>query len=89
MLEACKTNLGADYPNILISMGNLAMVLGKRGLQEEAEKLELEVLEACKTNLGVDHPNTLTAMYNLAFIWYDCGRIDDALVLMKDCYDLR
>ncbi|KXX72981.1 Protein SERAC1, partial [Madurella mycetomatis] len=42
VMETSKTKLGADHPDTLTSMGNLASTLWNQGRWEEAEKLEVQ-----------------------------------------------
>ncbi|KAL2197093.1 hypothetical protein P885DRAFT_68976 [Corynascus similis CBS 632.67] len=103
-LEAVKIReevLGAEHPDTLTSMANLASTywnqgrweeaekLDIQGRWEEAEKLDIQVMETRKTKLGPDHPNTLTSMYNLAHVWKDMGHHKDAVSMIRTCYDLR
>lgn len=60
----CK--LGANYPNTLANIANLAYIYRKQDRLDEAETLKLQVMEICKAKLGADHPDTLTNMANLA-----------------------
>ena len=71
VMETFKTKLGADYPDTLASMANLASTYRNQGRWEEAEKLEVEVMETFKKKLGADYPNTLTSMGNLASMYGD------------------
>ncbi|KAM7189791.1 hypothetical protein V8F33_009817 [Rhypophila sp. PSN 637] len=64
-----KTKLGADHPDTLMSMANLASTYRNQGGWDNAEKLDVQVMETSKTKLGADHPSTLTSMANLAFTW--------------------
>ncbi|KAK4220569.1 TPR-12 multi-domain protein [Podospora fimiseda] len=66
MMETSKTKLGADYPDTLTCMVNLASTYRNQGWWKEAEKLEVEVMQISNTKLGADHPKTLTSMANLA-----------------------
>ncbi len=59
------TKLGADHPDTLTSMANLALTYSNQGRWDEAERLEVEVMEMRKTKLGADHPDTLTSMANV------------------------
>ncbi|KAI8649734.1 NB-ARC domain-containing protein [Fusarium keratoplasticum] len=59
VMETSRTKLGADHPNTLTSMANLAWTYWKQGRWEEAEKLQVQVLEVSRTKLGADHPDTL------------------------------
>lgn len=72
VMEMSKAKLGADHPDTLSSMANLASTYRNQGRWDEAEKLEVQVMETRKTKLGADHPSTLTSIANLAFT---CGRV--------------
>jgi Tetratricopeptide repeat len=39
--------------------------------------------------LGQEHPDTLISMNNLAFTWKGQGRDEEALMLMKNCFQLQ
>ena len=67
MRETRKKKLGADHPDTLTSMANLASMYMNQGQWEAAEVLEVEVIETCKKKLGADHPDTLASINNLAF----------------------
>ncbi|KAK4194082.1 hypothetical protein QBC40DRAFT_321804, partial [Triangularia verruculosa] len=67
VIETSKTKLGADHPDTLTSIGNLASIYRNQGRWGEAEKLEVQVIETSITKLGADHPYTLTSIANLAF----------------------
>jgi hypothetical protein len=74
MMEISKAKLGADHPNTLASMANLALRYRYQGRLEEAEKLFIQVVETYKTKLSADHPNTLTGMAGLAMTYRNQGR---------------
>jgi len=78
VMEICKTKLGADHPDTLSSMANLATTYRDQGRLKEAEKLEVQVIEISKTKLGADHPDTLSSMANLASTYWDQGRWEEA-----------
>ena len=40
-----REELGPEHPDTLLSIGNMARILGKRGRVDEAERLLKEVLE--------------------------------------------
>ncbi|KAG4431135.1 hypothetical protein IFR05_013384 [Cadophora sp. M221] len=77
-LEIEKKELGADHPDTLISMANLASTYRNQGRWEKAEKLELQVMETRKTKLGADHPDTLSSIANLASTFRKQGRWEEA-----------
>jgi len=71
-------------------MSNLALTYSNRGQwEEEAEKLQLQVLETHKTMLGPEHPHTLTSMANLSLTWKAMEQQMKALQLMDECIQLR
>ncbi|KAI0506293.1 P-loop containing nucleoside triphosphate hydrolase protein [Xylaria bambusicola] len=77
-IEVRMQIFGADHPDTLTSMNNLASIFWNQGRWEEAEKLEVEVLEIRKRKLGADHPDTLTSMSNLASTFWNQGRWEEA-----------
>ena len=60
VIETSKTKLGADHPNTLTCMANLALTYWSQGRWKDAEELFVQVIETRKTKLGADHPKTLT-----------------------------
>ncbi|KAK3947546.1 kinesin light chain [Pseudoneurospora amorphoporcata] len=78
VMETSKAKLGADHPDTLSSMGNLASTFWSQGRWEEAEKLFVQVMEARKAKLGADHPSTLISLGNLASTYRNQGRWDEA-----------
>ncbi|KAL4985444.1 hypothetical protein BDW68DRAFT_144681 [Aspergillus falconensis] len=78
LLEISKAALGAEHPDTLASMANLASTYRNQGRWNEAEKLEVEVLEISKAVLGAEHPDTLTSMANLASTYREQGRWNEA-----------
>ncbi|KAJ7803127.1 hypothetical protein B0H14DRAFT_3154670 [Mycena olivaceomarginata] len=76
--ERQKTLLGADHPDTLLAMANLAVTYSELGRYQEAEPLETIVLEKRKLLLGADHPDILRAMGNLAVTYKDLGKYHEA-----------
>ena len=58
--------LGAEHPDTITSMSNLASTYWDQGRQDEAEQLQVQVMDMRKKLLGAEHPDTLTSMANLA-----------------------
>ncbi|ORY64996.1 P-loop containing nucleoside triphosphate hydrolase protein, partial [Pseudomassariella vexata] len=88
VIKRNKQKLGADHPDTLTSMANLASTYQKQGRWKEAEKLEVEVMETRKQKLGADHPSTLTSMNNLALTLHGLGQHAKAISLMKRCLQI-
>ena len=73
--------LGANHPDTLTNMNNLASTLWSQGRWKEAEELEVQVMETRKNMLGTEHPATLISMKilpsrgkNMAEIYRILGR---------------
>ena len=58
LLDLERRNLGADHPDTLATMHNLANMYSGQGNYEEAEKLYRETLQIQQRILGPDHPDT-------------------------------
>jgi tetratricopeptide (TPR) repeat protein len=78
VVEVERRVLGADHPDTLISMANLAATYSKQGQHDKAEKLKVQVVESSQEILGADHPDTLTRMANLAVTFSERGQHDKA-----------
>ncbi|KAJ6555477.1 P-loop containing nucleoside triphosphate hydrolase protein [Mycena vulgaris] len=78
LLEEERKSLGADHPNTLTTMGNLAQAYHELGRLNEAEDIEVIVLEKKRESLGEDHPHTLVAMGNLARTYHKLGQLNKA-----------
>ncbi|KAE9369693.1 hypothetical protein N431DRAFT_547106 [Stipitochalara longipes BDJ] len=89
VLETRERVLGAEHPDTLLSMGNLASTYWDQGRWEEAEALEVEVLETSKRVLGAEHPDTLTSMNNLASTYWDQGWWEKAESLQVETLEMR
>jgi len=63
--EKHRQILGAEYPNMLRSIGNLVSTYWNQGRIGEATALEKEVLEKRGWILRVEHPDKLTLMATL------------------------
>jgi tetratricopeptide (TPR) repeat protein len=78
LLEKQKQLFGADHPDTLHAMGNLAAIYCKLGRYPEAEPLQVTVLEKQKQLFRADHPHILVAMANLAATYCKLGRYHKA-----------
>ena len=77
-METRKTKLGADHPNTLTSMHNLAIAYRDRGKWGDAERLQIQVVRIGKIALGLEHPYTLIYMNQLASTYMNQGRWKEA-----------
>ncbi|KAJ6487319.1 hypothetical protein DFH09DRAFT_1054217 [Mycena vulgaris] len=89
VLKKQKQLLGADHPDTLWAMANLAITYRELGRYAEAEPLERSVLEKRKQLLGADHPDTLRALANLAATYRQLGRYTEAEPLERSVLEKR
>jgi len=78
---------GANAPDTLTGMHNLALTYWHLGRYDDAMNLGKRVLDARKEILGEKHPDTLTAMANLTLMYRGLGRHDDAMSLEERVLD--
>ncbi len=77
-LAGREQTLGADHPETLTSMHDLAVLYKEEGKYDKAEPLYLEILLQRKQQLGADHPDTLTCKHSLAVLYHVQGKYDKA-----------
>ena len=65
-LKFRKSKLGADRPDTLITMNNLALTYLDTDRLNDATALFEEAVKRQRTKLGLDNPKTLATMNNLA-----------------------
>jgi tetratricopeptide (TPR) repeat protein len=68
--------LGAEHPDTLTSVNNLALVLQSLGKYELAEEMNRRALAGHKKVLGKAHPDTLTSISNLSLVLQSQGKYD-------------
>ena len=73
-----KNLLGAEHPDTLHSMGNLAITYKNQGRWNEAEQLDINVMDVTEKLLGAEHPDTLSSTGNLASTYWNQGRWNEA-----------
>jgi predicted RNA-binding protein Jag len=89
VMEMRKKLLGAEHPDTLTAIGNLASTYMHQGRWNEAEQLEVQVMNMRKKLLGADHPDTLNAIGNLASTYIHQGRWNEAEKLEVQVMDMR
>ncbi len=88
-LEIRRRVLGAENPETLDSMNDLAGTLWREGRFAEAAKLSRETLETSRRVLGPDQHETLKAMNILAVDLDEWGRYAEAEKLERETLDLQ
>jgi hypothetical protein len=61
-METRKTKLGADHPDTLTSMHNLAFTWESQGRHADALSLMEDCAQARRRVLGEEHPYTLSSL---------------------------
>jgi hypothetical protein len=78
-----QRELGANHPDTLTTLNNLALAYQASGKLPEAIKLFEQVRDAAVAKLGADHPDTLTALNNLALSYKAAGKQSEAIKLFE------
>jgi tetratricopeptide (TPR) repeat protein len=78
-----EATLGADHPDTLTDVNNVALLRHARGRPDEAEALFKRALAGREKVLGPDHPDTLQSAHNLAGLYLSRGRYDEAEPLYR------
>ena len=68
--------LGAEHPDTLSSLNNLALLYAEQGKYELAEPLYQRALASYERVLGAEHPNTLSSLNNLAGLYHNQGKYE-------------
>ena len=75
---------GADDPDTVTSMHNLAWMYQLQGKLPKAAKMQEDVLVKRKVILGEDHPDTITSMHTLACTYQLQGKLPEAAKMQED-----
>lgn len=75
--------LGAELPDTLGRVNNLAGMLDRQGKYEEAESMHRQTLATKEKVLGPEHTSTLGSLYGFAHLLANRYRYDESLVLHK------
>ena len=89
VMDMRKKLLGAEHPDTLTSMENLARTYADMGDLNQAEQLEVHVLNMKKKLLGEEHPDILESVANLATIYSRKGKWNEAEQLEVQVLDMR
>ncbi len=80
---------GADSPEALFALNNLASLNAEEGRVVEAEAMYRESLATARRVMGPEHLRTLTALNNLAQTLRQLGRPAEAEPLLREALELR
>jgi tetratricopeptide (TPR) repeat protein len=81
--------LGAEHPDTVLSLNNLALLLHTQGDNEGARPLYERALAIREKALGPEHPSTATSLNNLALSLHDQGELAAARPLYERALAIR
>ena len=87
--DYCIREYGAEHPDTLMALNNLAVVYGELGQYDKALELNKKAYELCCKVRGEEHPDSLIVLNNLALAYSDSGQYEKAHGLHKKAYELR
>jgi tetratricopeptide (TPR) repeat protein len=87
--DAWVKKIGADHPQTLATLLNLARAYQVAGRTAEAFVLSEQVRDACVKKLGTDHPITLATFNYLAGAYLLAGKTAEAIALFEQVRDAR
>jgi tetratricopeptide (TPR) repeat protein/predicted Ser/Thr protein kinase len=73
-LEIREAQLGADHPEVAISLTNISNALRAQGQHQKSEEMARKALAIFETQLGADHPYTAASHNNLGNSLLEQGR---------------
>lgn len=81
--------LGKEHHDTMLSMENLAFVLGNLGKHREAEAIFRKVFNYKKASFGLSDPGRLKSMFSLAVSLKEMERYWEAEALLRQCVELQ
>jgi len=78
---------GADHPDTLTTLNNLALAYQAAGRLPEAIALFERVRDGSVKKPGANHPDTLFTLGNLAAAYREAGRLPEAITLLEQVRD--
>ncbi|KAM7217641.1 short-chain dehydrogenase [Rhypophila decipiens] len=81
--------LGADDPDTIDAMSDLAAALERCGRFAESAKLQAEAVEKSTNVLGARHNDTLNCVCHLASVLEEMGQMEEAINLQRRVYELK
>ena len=82
-LEGREQQLGADHPDTLNAVDELAQLLHDQGKLADAQPLYRRALDGREQQLGAQHADTLISVHNLALLLQAQGKPAEAEPLMR------
>jgi len=83
VLRSLEKSLGAEHPDVAVTLANLAGVYCHEERYTDAERLYLRSLAILEKSLGATHPTTANLLDVLAWTYYMHGRYEQAEPLYR------
>jgi len=87
--ELRKTHLGADDPETLSTLGNVALAQLRAGNYSQAIEMQRSLRDVEVAKFGANDPLTLTTLNNLATAYLQAGKPQQAIEILEQAYDAR
>jgi hypothetical protein len=84
---AMEKKLGADHPDTLSTLHNLAAAYWRAKKLDKSVPLFEDVLKRRVAKLGREHPDTLRTIGSLGASYRDAGRLNEALPLLEEAHE--
>lgn len=81
-LATVRTRLGAEHPDVALSLNNLAALYSNQGRYSEAEPLYQQALAMRQKLLGAEHPYTAVSLWSLGVLYTNQSRLAEAEPLL-------
>ena len=84
-----ERTLGAEHPEVAVTLNNLADMYQNQARYDEAEPLFRRALAIYEKQLGAEHPNVAVVLNNLAFLYNNQARYAEAESLYYRALKIR
>ncbi|MBL8879324.1 MAG: tetratricopeptide repeat protein [Phycisphaerales bacterium] len=83
-IQANRTVLGPDHPNLATNLDNLAQMLVARGAVDEGEAAYRDALRIRREVYGDHHPEIAVTLHNLAVLLHGQNRMDECETNLRE-----
>ncbi|KCV83103.1 hypothetical protein ATO10_00040 [Actibacterium atlanticum] len=88
LVEVNRSVFGSQSPYLVVSLDNLAILLGETGREAEAETLLREAVMVARQAYGAEHPDYANQLNDLANLLIKTGRLDEADPLLREAVEV-
>jgi tetratricopeptide (TPR) repeat protein len=88
-LNLCETSVGAEHPDVVTHVDNLAECYSRQGNYADAEPLRQRVITIVEKTVGPKHLAVAESVYSLSGCYFAQGKYEQAEPLLKRCLAIR